>query len=69
MFGKPQMNIPAPALPEAPPAPPSFASQGVSDAGARQAKRTGGGLGSTIATSGQGDLLPANTAKKSLLGQ
>lgn len=67
--GGPMMMMQPPPLPDAPPTPPSFASQGVQGAGAAQKNRSGGGLASTILTSGQGDLLPANTGKKTLLGQ
>ncbi len=58
-----------PPIPDAPPPPPSLASGPVQSAGAAARTRTGGGQASTIVTSGQGDLLPANTGKKSLLGQ
>lgn len=67
--GSTQTVLPPPPLPDAPPTPPSFASQGVQGAGTAQRGKATGGIASTILTSGQGDLLPANTAKKTLLGQ
>lgn len=67
--GSPSFVMAPPPLPDPPPTPPSFASQGVQGAGTAQKGRTGGGLASTILTSGQGDLLPANTGRKTLLGQ
>ena len=65
----PVMQMAPPPLPDAPPPPPSIASGPVQGAGAAAKSRTGGGIASTILTSGQGDLLPANTGKKTLLGQ
>ncbi len=65
------MYMAPPPIPDAPPPPPSLASTPVQGAGlaATQAGKSKGGISSTILTSGQGDLLPANTGRKTLLGQ
>lgn len=58
----------APALPPPPPNPATFADAKVQGAGQMQttlAKQAG----STILTSGQGDIAPATLGKKTLLGQ
>jgi len=68
MFGK-TPNYPVPAAPPPPPTPPSYGSSQVKKAGSVYATTQLGGLASTIMTSPQGDLTPANTAKKTLLGQ
>ncbi len=70
-FISPAATVAPPPLPDAPPPPPSLASTPVQGAGlaATQAGKSKGGISSTILTSGQGDLLPANTGRKTLLGQ
>ena len=67
MFASKQQQLPVPEIAPAPPTPPSFAA--TSGAGTAQRGKATGGLGSTILTSGQGDLLPVNTGRKTLLGQ
>lgn len=57
--------IPPPPVPSATPSAPSFGRSLIN----KSSNRGYGGYGSTILTSGQGDLTPTNTAKKSLLGQ
>lgn len=66
MFGTPKMN--APPAPPPPPTPPSYGNPSVKKAGSAYATGQTGGLGSTILTGPMGDLTPANTAKKTLLG-
>ena len=61
-------NPPSPSVPPPPPTPPSYGVPSVKAAGNAYAMGQMGGLGSTILTSAQGDLTPANTAKKTLLG-
>ncbi len=67
MFGAPRMQ--APPAPPPPPTPPSYGNSSVGKAGSVYQTAQLGGIGSTIMTSSQGDLTPANTAKKTLLGQ
>ena len=66
MFGG---TMSAPPAPPPPPTPPSYGNSSVARAGSVYRTSQMGGLASTIATSTQGDLTPANTARKTLLGQ
>jgi hypothetical protein len=58
-----------PQMPPPPANPPTFADPSVMQAGKAAASRNQGGFGGTIMTSGQGLSSPANTSKKTLIGQ
>jgi hypothetical protein len=66
MFGGPAPTPAPPPLPDPLPSSPTYASGTNKPAG-----NSGnvGSYGGTIMTSPQGDLVPSNTSKKSLLGQ
>lgn len=69
IFSPPAAASPPPPPPLPPAAiPPSFASDAVKTAGANQMARAAAGAGQTTKTSAEGDLMPAQTAKASLLG-
>jgi hypothetical protein len=68
MFGSQSSQTPVPPpIPDPPPNPASFGASTFA-AGKRNAPSTGG-YGSTILTGGQGLTAPANTQRKTLLGQ
>lgn len=59
--------VPPPPIPDPPPQAPTFGS--ATQAAGRRNTSNQGGFNSTILTSGAGLTTPANTAKKTLLGQ
>lgn len=74
-FSPPPQPQAAPLPPPLPPAaiPPTMANAAVGAAGANQkdaaALAAGKGMGGTLATGPQGDLVPASTGKANLLGE
>lgn len=69
MFGSPAATPAPPPLPDPLPSTPTYASGAGKTALGNANGSSKGGFAGTIMTSPQGDLTPANTARKSLLGQ